>query len=171
MEHDEALLTIVAVRTDGYIEDLFVNKTGQHVIRASRYSGFTARKFSWRKPTSSSPRAPKGGGLDRTRTRTRRRDASDCEPWSPAEPHRRGTQDQHQSANHRLAAPADWRRDREESHQRPTRQAGDELYRIADHSHVWVIADVAEADIASIEVGMPATVTFAADPTHRSRAR
>ena len=26
--------------------------------------------------------------------------------------------------------------------------AGDELYRIADHSTFWVIADVAEADLA-----------------------
>src|SRR3989337_3152481 len=43
--------------------------------------------------------------------------------------------------------------------------AGDELYRIADHSHVWVIADVAEADIASIKLGMPATVTLRALPT------
>ena len=31
VEHDESLLTIVALRTDGFIEDLFVNKTGQHV--------------------------------------------------------------------------------------------------------------------------------------------
>src|SRR5262249_12561193 len=29
--HDETGLTIVTVRSDGYIEDLFVNKTGQHV--------------------------------------------------------------------------------------------------------------------------------------------
>ena len=31
VEHDEALLTIVTVRSDGYIEELFANKTGQHV--------------------------------------------------------------------------------------------------------------------------------------------
>src|SRR5680860_1182920 len=31
VEHDETLLTIVAMRSDGYIEDLFVEKTGQHV--------------------------------------------------------------------------------------------------------------------------------------------
>lgn len=31
VEHDETLLTIVALRTDGFIEELFVNKTGQHV--------------------------------------------------------------------------------------------------------------------------------------------
>ena len=31
IEHDESLLTIVALRTDGFIEELFVSKTGQHV--------------------------------------------------------------------------------------------------------------------------------------------
>jgi membrane fusion protein, copper/silver efflux system len=29
--HDETRLTIVAMRSDAYIEELFVNKTGQHV--------------------------------------------------------------------------------------------------------------------------------------------
>ena len=29
--HDESRLTIVAMRSDAYIEELFVNKTGQHV--------------------------------------------------------------------------------------------------------------------------------------------
>ena len=31
IRHDKSLLWIVTVRSDGYIEDLFVNKTGQHV--------------------------------------------------------------------------------------------------------------------------------------------
>jgi membrane fusion protein, copper/silver efflux system len=39
---------------------------------------------------------------------------------------------------------------------------GDELYRIADHSHVWIIADVAEGDLAAIKVGTRATVTVRA---------
>jgi membrane fusion protein, copper/silver efflux system len=29
--HDESRLTIVAMRSDAYVEELFVNKTGQHV--------------------------------------------------------------------------------------------------------------------------------------------
>ena len=33
IEHDESLLTIVTLRTDGFIEELFVNKTGQHVSK------------------------------------------------------------------------------------------------------------------------------------------
>jgi Cu(I)/Ag(I) efflux system membrane fusion protein len=35
---------------------------------------------------------------------------------------------------------------------------GEELYRIADLSHLWVIADVTEADLSAIRVGMRATV-------------
>ncbi len=31
VEHDESRLTIVTMRSDGFIEDLFVNRTGQHV--------------------------------------------------------------------------------------------------------------------------------------------
>ena len=49
--------------------------------------------------------------------------------------------------------------------------AGDELYRIADHSSVWVIADVAESDIAEIKVGMPATVTLRAMATEPVRGQ
>ena len=45
--------------------------------------------------------------------------------------------------------------------------AGDELYRIADHTHLWVIADVAESDLSAIKIGTRATVTvraYAAQP-------
>ena len=46
-------------------------------------------------------------------------------------------------------------------------QAGEELYRIADHAHLWVIADVAESDLSAIKIGTRATVTvraYAAQP-------
>ena len=43
-------------------------------------------------------------------------------------------------------------------------EAGDELFRIADHTRMWVIAEVAEADIGDIAVGTPATVTLRAFP-------
>jgi membrane fusion protein, copper/silver efflux system len=35
---------------------------------------------------------------------------------------------------------------------------GDVLFRIADHSHVWVTADVAERDLANVAVDQPVTV-------------
>src|SRR5947199_5854702 len=46
-------------------------------------------------------------------------------------------------------------------------KAGDELYRIADHTHLWVIADVAESDVAAVKLGTRTTVTvraYAAQP-------
>jgi len=41
---------------------------------------------------------------------------------------------------------------------------GDELYRIADLSHMWVIAEVAESDLAAVHVGTRAEVTLRAYP-------
>ncbi len=39
-------------------------------------------------------------------------------------------------------------------------EAGDALFRVADNSVVWVIADVPEYDLAAIKVGQPVTVRF-----------
>ena len=41
---------------------------------------------------------------------------------------------------------------------------GEVLYRIADLSVIWVIADIPERDLALVKVGQPATVTFRAFP-------
>jgi Cu(I)/Ag(I) efflux system membrane fusion protein len=41
---------------------------------------------------------------------------------------------------------------------------GDELYRVADLSSVWVIAEVPEYDLAGVRVGDPVSVTFRAYP-------
>lgn len=49
--------------------------------------------------------------------------------------------------------------------------AGDELYRIADLSTVWVIAEVPERDIGSIALGSAATVTLRAFPSQPIEGR
>jgi Cu(I)/Ag(I) efflux system membrane fusion protein len=41
---------------------------------------------------------------------------------------------------------------------------GDELYTIADLSHIWINADIYEYEIPFIKVGQPATVTLSYDP-------
>ena len=43
-------------------------------------------------------------------------------------------------------------------------KAGEELYRLADLSSIWVIANVAEQDIGMVKVGAPAMMTFRAYP-------
>jgi Cu(I)/Ag(I) efflux system membrane fusion protein len=43
-------------------------------------------------------------------------------------------------------------------------KAGEEIFRFADLSTIWVIADVAEQDIAQVKIGSAAKVTFRAFP-------
>lgn len=43
-------------------------------------------------------------------------------------------------------------------------KAGDELYRLADLSSIWVIANVAEQDLGLVKLGAPAMVNFRAFP-------
>lgn len=43
-------------------------------------------------------------------------------------------------------------------------KAGDVLFRIADHSVVWVMADVAEGDLSALKPGQPVKVTTRAHP-------
>lgn len=43
-------------------------------------------------------------------------------------------------------------------------KAGDMIFRIADHSVVWVMADVAEGDVADVKAGQPVAVTAQAYP-------
>jgi Cu(I)/Ag(I) efflux system membrane fusion protein len=41
-------------------------------------------------------------------------------------------------------------------------KSGDELFRIADHTHLWIVADVAETDLPAVKIGTRATVTVRA---------
>jgi membrane fusion protein, copper/silver efflux system len=43
-------------------------------------------------------------------------------------------------------------------------KAGQELYRLADLSSIWVIADVAEQDVGLVKIGTPARLSFRAFP-------
>jgi membrane fusion protein, copper/silver efflux system len=136
VQHDESLLTIVTVRSDGYIEKLFVNKTGQHVEKGEPLFRFYSPQIQLAQADlmvavrAHGKDSGAGGDLD----------------WaSPA------TGDIIEKAvieGQRVAA-------------------GDELFRIADHFRVWVVAEVAEADIGMVKVGTRATVTlraFATEP-------
>jgi Cu(I)/Ag(I) efflux system membrane fusion protein len=166
-KHDEARLTTVAMRSDGYIEDLFVNRTGQHV-RAGEplfrvYSPDIVRaQIDLMVSVRSVARGVAGTDMERTI---------------------QGAMQQLRN----LGVPEGRIREVRESNTTPRTldwlspatgdvieknvingqrvKAGDELFRIADHSHLWVIADVAESDLPPIKMGTRATVAFRAYPT------
>ena len=164
VEHDEALLTIVTVRSDGYIEELFVNKTGQHVkkgeplfrlyssqIQLAQSDLIVAMRTEGRK---TGPEADKS--LEGAMLRLRNLGV----PQSRIDEVRR-TNTNPRTIDWPAPATGDVIEKKIINGQRVT--AGDELYRIADHSLIWIIADVAESDIGSIRIGSAAKVTVRAD--------
>ena len=161
---DERRLTVVTMRSDGYIEDLFVNTTGQSV-RAGEplfrvYSADIQRaQTDYLVALAAAQRGIAGADTGRTV------DGAVQRLRNLAVPESRINEVRDTRTNPRTL---DW--------PAPTGgtiiskriingqqvKAGDELYRIADLSRIWVIADVAEADLADIKPGTRVTVTFRA---------
>jgi Cu(I)/Ag(I) efflux system membrane fusion protein len=159
--HDESRMTIVTMRSDGFVEELFVNKTGQHVHAGEPlfrvYSPDIQRaQIDLLVALGSSQRGPDGartleGALQRLR--------------NLGIPESRLKEVRETGGNPRTLdwpspATGDVIVKNVINGQRV--KAGDELYRIADHSHVWVIADVAEANLSAVKMGTRATVTVRA---------
>src|ERR1700736_4931196 len=162
--HDETRLTIVTMRSEGYIEDLFVNKTGQHVhageplfrvyspdIQRAQIDLMVAMRAMQRGVSGIEADRNLAGAMQRLR--------------NLGVPESRIREVRETGANPRTLdwpspAGGDVIEKRIINGQRVT--AGMELYRIADHSRLWVIADVAEADLAAVAVGTRATVTVRA---------
>ena len=170
--HDESRLTIVTMRSDGFVEDLFVSTNRPACsCRTSRCSAFTARIFNARRSICSSPWArpsAAAGSRPPTPIEISRAPCSGCaislcRRAASARCARR-------AANPRTLdwpAPATGDVIEKKIINGQRVQAGQELYRIADHAHLWVIADVAEADLPAIKIGTRASVTvraYAAEP-------
>jgi membrane fusion protein, copper/silver efflux system len=162
--HDETRLTIVTMRSEGYIEDLFVNKTGQHVrageplfrvyspdIQRAQIDLMVAMRALQRGVLASEADRNLEGAMQRLR--------------NLGVPASRIQEVREKGVNPRTLdwpspASGDVIDKRVINGQRVT--AGMELYRIADHSRVWVIADVAESDLSLIGIGTRATVALRA---------
>jgi Cu(I)/Ag(I) efflux system membrane fusion protein len=161
---DERRATIVTMRSDGYVEDLFVNTTGQHVqageplfrvyspdIQQALSDLLVARSWAQRGPAETGSGKSVEGSMQRLRnlglSESRIREIRDS------------------GSNPRTIdwlAPAGGTVIAKKIINGQRIVAGDELYRIVDLTNVWVIADVAEGDLADIKPGMRATVTFRA---------
>lgn len=161
---DERRLTIVTLRSDGYIENLFVNTTGQYVragdplfrvyspqIQQVQIDLLVAmRSVQLGAAGSEAERSLEGPmlrlrnlGVPESRIREVRETGANPRTLDWPAPATGTIIDKRVVNGQRVVA-------------------GEELYRIADLSHVWVIADVAESDLAAIKIGARATVTFRA---------
>lgn len=163
---DERRLTIVALRSDGYVEDLFVNTTGQTVrageplfriysaqVQQAQIDLIVAMRALQRGTAGADAERSLEGAMQRLR--------------NLGVPESRIREVRETGANPRTIdwpAPANGTVIGKRIINGQRVVAGDELYRIADLSHVWVIADVAEGDLATIASGTRASVTFRAYP-------
>jgi Cu(I)/Ag(I) efflux system membrane fusion protein len=143
--HDESLLTIVTMRSDAYIEELFVGKSGQHV-----HAGDPLFRAFSPEIVSAQVDLRNGGAEQRLRN------------LGVPESHIREVRAGKNPMSIVWPAPAtgDVIEKRVINGQRV--KAGDELFRIADHAHLWIIADVGEADLPAIKIGTRATITVRA---------
>lgn len=163
VEHDESLLRIVTVRSDGYIEDLYVNKTGQHVKEGEPLFRFYSPQIQLAqadlvvsmRAEGASAKSDASRNVEGAIQRLRNLDV----------PQSRIDEVRNSLTNPRTidwASPATGDVIEKNVIEGQRVMAGDELFRIADHARVWVVAEIAEADIAAIKVGSPATVTLRA---------
>jgi Cu(I)/Ag(I) efflux system membrane fusion protein len=143
--HDETRLTVVTMRSDAYIEELFVNKTGQHVNAGDPLFRVYSPEI-----VLAQVDLRNGGSEQRLRN------------LGVPESHIRDIRAGKNPFSLVWPAPAtgDVIEKRIINGQRV--KAGDELYRIADHTRVWVIADVSETDLPAVRIGTRATVTVRA---------
>ncbi len=163
VKYDERRLTVVTVRSEGYVEDLFVNTTGQLVKQGQPLFRMYSKDIQLAQidlniATGAQNRVGGGlgvqtveGAVQRLRNlavpesrieevRTKGVNPRTLDWMSPAT----GTVIEKKIVNGQRVMP------------------GEELYRIADLSHMWVIAEVSELDLAAIKVGMNAEVTLRA---------
>jgi Cu(I)/Ag(I) efflux system membrane fusion protein len=163
VRHDETRLWAVTVRSDGYVEELFVNKTGQHVREGDPLFRFYSPQIQLAqadllvavRAEDRNTRSPEAleGAMQRLRNLGVPEDRIEEVRQAMSNP---------RTLDWRSPATGDVIEKRVIQGQRVA--AGDEVFRIADHSRVWVIADVAETDISAISLGMRATVTLRSFP-------
>jgi membrane fusion protein, copper/silver efflux system len=156
VKYDERRLSVVTMRSEGYVEDLFVNTTGQFVRQGEPLFRVYSKEIQLAQIDLIVAAQSRTAGLgvqtvEGTMQRLR----------NLAVPESRIQEVRSKGTNPRTL---DWPAlttgtviDKKIINGQRV-MPGEELYRIADLSHLWIIADVAEADLSAIKVGMRATV-------------
>lgn len=153
---DERTLRVVSLRADGFIEKLYVNQTGQHVNAGEPlfrvYSPEMVKvQVDYRIALGASGARDEVGPLQRMRNL--------------------GIPEGVLAEIQRTREPVvsfDWPSPvtgvvmRKPVMEGMMMRAGEEIFRFADLTNIWVIADVSEQDIAQVKIGANAQVSFRA---------
>lgn len=163
---DERTIRDVVLRADGYIEKLYVAETGKHVKAGERlfrvYSPDIVR-------AQVDFRVAKDATAGRSRAESERDIAGAVQRLENLDVPQ-GVIEALRSGKDPMPTKIDWPSPvggviiEKKVIEGQKANAGDLLYRIADLSSIWVIADVAEQELGTIKIGDPATVVFRAFP-------
>ncbi len=155
---DERTLFTVALRADGFIEKLYVNETGRHVKQGEPlFRLYSPQMVAVQVDYRTASRAP--GPRDDSGALQRLKNLGMPQP----------VLDQLQRTREPIIA-FDWPSPvsgvvmQKKAIEGMMMKAGEEMFRLADLSSIWVIADVAEQDIGQVRVGSRAKVSFRAFP-------
>jgi Cu(I)/Ag(I) efflux system membrane fusion protein len=159
VRYDERRLSVVTMRSEGYVEDLFVNTAGQFVREGEPLFRVYSKEIQLAQidltvATGAQSRMTGGLGAQTVEGAMQRL-------RNLAVPESRIQEVRGKGINPRTL---DWPAsttgtviDKKIINGQRV-MPGEELYRIADLSHLWVIADVAEADLSAIKIGTRAKV-------------
>lgn len=169
VKNDERRLTVVTLRADGYIEDLFVNATGESVRKGDPLFRLYSPEIQTAQAdlivsSGIKSNASQGIGMHGSAQRLR----------NLGVPEARIEEVRKSGTNPRTIdwpSPAGGTVIYKGVMNGQRVPAGTELYRIADLSRMWVIAEVAEADLAGIKAGTSALVTLRAYPSEPIEGR
>jgi membrane fusion protein, copper/silver efflux system len=151
---DERRIVVVAPRFEGWIQDLFVNTTGQAVKRGEPLFSFYSPEVAAAMREYLVARQISGAVAEAARSKLRNLGIS-------ADQIARGGK---AADVLKFVAPTDGTVMEKTALQGQRFAAGDALYRIVDLSTVWVLAEVFEQDIAAVQPGENAELRLTAYP-------
>ena len=171
IEPDERRMTTIAPKFEGYVEKLFVNTTSQAVAKGQvLFEAYSPELVAAQREyaiamqgvqamAQAGPEAQKGMQqlADASLVRLRNWDVSDAQVKELAAS---GSSKRTLS----FRSPVSGIVTEKKAVQGMRFMPGDALYQVTDLSSVWVLADVAEQDIASVKTGARATVKINAYP-------
>jgi Cu(I)/Ag(I) efflux system membrane fusion protein len=163
---DERTLYIVTLRADGFIEKLYANETGRYVKKGDPlfrvYSPDVVKvQVDYLiAMTSGAESRDQGGALQRLKN-YQFPDAAVEQLKSTGRP----------VLSFDWPAPMTGVVMQKNVMEGQMVKAGEEIFRLTDLSHIWVIADVPEQDIGQLRIGAPAKVTFRALPDETFEGR
>jgi len=172
---DETRLSVVAMRFDGYINKVMPVTSGTHVHKGQALMSVFGQELlnagvqiiieevtGWRGPERGEAVAPPTARDPRSRVVGARRRLENLQV--PAEAIEEIKSSRRVPDGITWLAPQDGIITERNAVDGQAFKAGDVLFRLADHSSLWVLADVAEGDVGAVRPGQAVTMRVKAHP-------